>query len=573
MNQRKRILKGHSNFKYIVENGGYFVDKTLLIKDFYYDADHVLLMPRPRRFGKTLNLSMIEHFFDIQEKENNNLFSEFLIDKETDFCKQHQNQYPVINISLKKARGENWERCYAHIEDLITNLYRHHDYLLESNQLKSYEKKEVEKFILKKFNQTECESSLKKLSKYLHIHFGKKSIILVDEYDTPVIGGYKNGYYKSIIGFLKVFMGDTFKENDYLQKGLITGIMRIARESIFSEMNNVGVYTILDPFYTGKFGFTESETQEILSYFNLKDKLEEVKQWYDGYKFGTTTHVYNPWSIVNYIDRNKQGFKAYWINTGTDALIKERITEPDLNNTYNTLEKLIAGESVEKRLDENFVFPDFKTDRELLWTLLTFSGYLTIVEEVSRKQYLLRLPNYEIKTVFQDIVISWLRQNLKVRRESLIETTEHLLNNRLKDFERGFQKIIGDTFSFFDTAGEPEKVYQAYVLGLLAVIGDDYIIRSNRESGEGRYDIMIMPHNKSQKAIIMELKQIQRNKKESDGNFHKRINQTLKEAAQQIARNQYHKELLAHQIPKEQIVEVSVVFGGKVPYVLPLVLE
>ncbi len=573
MSSRKRILKGHSNFKYIVENGGYFVDKTLLIKDFYYDADHVLLMPRPRRFGKTLNLSMIEHFFDIQEKENNNLFSEFLINKETDFCQEHQNQYPVINISLKSARGENWDICFQHIQNVMFRAYGKHQYLLQSDKLESYEKDLFRNILLQKGTLVNYQWSLRNLSEYLYRYFGKKAIILVDEYDTPVIGGYKKGYYKDIIGFLQVFLGEAFKENDYLEKGLITGIMRIARESIFSEMNNVGVHSITSHSFADKFGFTEAETKKFLAYFDIKNKFEEVKHWYDGYKFGTTTHVYNPWSIVNYVYRHREGFKAYWINTGTDALIKERITEPDLNNTYNTLEKLIAGESVEKRLDENFVFPDFKTDRELLWTLLTFSGYLTIVTEVSRKQYLLRLPNYEIKTVFQDIVISWLRQNLKVRRESLIETTEHLLNNRLKAFERGFQKIIGDTFSYFDTAGEPEKVYQAYVLGLLAVIGDDYIIRSNRESGEGRYDIMIMPHNKSQKAIIMELKQIQRNKKESDKNFHKRINQTLKEAAEQIARNQYHKELLAHQIPKEQIVEVSVVFGGKVPYVLPLVLK
>ena len=452
----------------------------------------------------------------------------------------------------------------------MVKAYREHQYLLQSDKLQDYEKKLFKDILLQKGTLVNYQWSLHNLSEYLYAHFGKKSIILVDEYDTPVIGGYKKGYYKDIIGFLQVFLGEAFKENDYLQKGLITGIMRIARESIFSEMNNVGVYTILDPFYTGKFGFTESETQEFLTYFGLNDKFEEIKQWYDGYKFGTTTHVYNPWSIVNYIDRNKQGFKAYWINTGTDALIKERLTEPDLNNTYNTLQKLIAGESVEKRLDENFVFPDFQTDRELLWTLLTFSGYLTIVEEVSWKQYLLRLPNYEIKTVFKDIVINWLRQNMKVRWKSLIETTEHLLNNRLKEFEKGFQKIIGDTFSYFDTAGEAEKVYQAYVLGLLAVIGDDYIIRSNRESGEGRYDILIMPHNKSQKAIIMELKQVQRKKKEADKDFHKRINQTLKAAALQISQNQYHKELLAHHILRENIVEVPIVFGGKIPYVLEL---
>ena len=565
MTGRKRIQKGNSDFKYIIENNGYFVDKTLLIKEFYESDDHVLLMPRPRRFGKTLNLSMIEHFFDVNKKESAGLFSEFKISAEEGFCNAHQNKYPVINISLKSARGDNWESCLMHLKRLVSEAYEEHKYLLKSDKLEGYEKQNITEIILKKGGQADYAFSLFNLSKYLTAHFGAKAIVLVDEYDTPVIDGYKEKYYDKIIKFMQVFMGSAFKENPYLHKGLITGIMRIARESIFSEMNNIGVYTILDPYFADKFGFTEEETIGILNHFGLQGHFQEVQQWYNGYRFGDTGQIYNPWSIVNYISRKEQGFKAYWINTGTDSLIKERIMEPDINQTYDTLQQLIAGQTIEKAINETFVFSDFTADRELLWTLLTFSGYLTQAKEVSRKTYQLRVPNYEVKTVFQDIVMAWLHQDVKIQRELLISTAEHLINNRLPAFEKGFKKIMGDTFSYFDTGGDAEKAFQSYVLGLLAIIGDDYIIRSNRESGEGRYDIMLMPHDKSQYGVVIEIKQIKREEKETEQAFSKRINAALAEAARQIEQKKYYKELLAHKA--EKIIQLPIVFAGKEPFV------
>ena len=371
---RKKIRKGKSDFKYIITNNGYFVDKTLLISEFYENSDHVLIIPRPRRFGKTLNLSMIEHFFDIRKKESVNLFSGFKITKEKAFCEAHQNKYPVINLSLKSVRANNWEGCFAGIQTVISETYQQHKYLLKSEKLEDYEKQKIRQIILQKGSQNDYKFSLYQLSKYLSTHFENETIILLDEYDTPIISGYSKKYYDEVIVFMQVFLGAAFKGNAYLKKGLITGILRIARESLFSEMNNVGVFTITDPYFADKFGFTEPQVKAALTYFGLEEDFKNIKQWYDGYKFGDTEAMYNPWSIVNYIARHKQGFKPYWINTGTDSLIKERVLEPDYDQTYDTLQALIAGDTIEKTLYENFVFGDFDTHKRINLDFTYFFG-------------------------------------------------------------------------------------------------------------------------------------------------------------------------------------------------------
>lgn len=571
MSKKKRILKGDANFEYIVANNGYFVDKTLLIKEFLDNADKVLLMPRPRRFGKTSNLSMIEHFFDVRKQESAPLFDEFKINENKSFCEQHQNKYPVINISLKSVKGEDWAKCLELMIVEVAGLYEKHDYLLDSKKLKSYEKRRIERIILKQEATAEYTTSLFNLSKYLQAHFGEQVIILVDEYDTPIIDGFSKKYYQKIIDFMRVFLGKAYKENPHLKKGLVTGIMRIAKESLFSELNNLGIYTITSPFFSDKFGFTEPETKKLLTYFGLEAHFSQVKKWYDGYQFGNTSQIYNPWSIVTYIARYQEGFKTWWANTGTDTLIKERIVQPDPNKTYNTLQKLISGETINEKLYENFIFPDFDLDRELIWTLLTFSGYLTQIKETDRSVYLLKIPNYEVKTVFQDIIMGWLQRNFKVKRKLLVSTTEHLLNNQLKKFERGFKLIMNDTLSYWDITGEPERVYQAYVLGILAIVGDDYIIRSNREAGKGRYDVMILPHDKSRYGVVIEIKQIERNRNEKEDTFLGRINKSLLEAKNQIESKKYYKELQAHQVTK--IIKLPIVFAEKEPYIFPVKIK
>ncbi len=596
MKKRKVIKKGSSDFKTIIEDNGYFVDKTMLIKDFMDDSSYTLLMPRPKRFGKTLNLSMIDHFYDIQKKESEKLFSEFAISKEIDFCKKHQNKYPVINISLKSIKETDWNKCLYKFKSIVSNLYQKNYYLLQSDKLEIHEKHIFKNIILKKTDEIELKESLFKLSIYLKKHFKQKVIILVDEYDAPIISAFNNTnspiksadkenktYYQKVISFMQGFLGDVYKDNDdNLKKGLLTGVMRVGRESIFSEWNNFEVYGITSPYHADKFGFTKNETEELLSYFQLQNKIEDVAKWYDGYKFGDIKQIYNPWSIVTYVAKNKEGFKPHWVNTGSDTLIRDRILQPDIDKTYNNLQKLISGKNIIKDIEENFVFADFDTDRDLLWTLLTYSGYLTQVKQVDTETYELKIPNFEIKGIFKKMIIKWLSNKINFRKDLLISTSKSLINNNIRKFEIGFKQILDDTVSYFDfspvrdSKGKEIKIpkeqfFHIYTLGLLTILSDDYIISSNRESGEGRYDIVLIPRNIKNNGIIIEIKQTNnKGETETSEKFTKRINDKIDEALEQIERKQYYKTLLTHRIELDKIIRVPIVFVGKEPYITKL---
>ncbi len=585
----KKALKiGSSNFRRIINDNGYIVDKTMLIKEFYDNSNYVLLIPRPRRFGKTLNLSMIEHFFDIQKPESKELFSEFEISKHKDFCEKHQNKYPVINVSLKDVKEKNWENCHESFKTLISRLYKTHDYLLNSDKLSDNEKELINDIILEKAKDKFVKFGLELLSEYLYTHHQKEVIILVDEYDAPIINAFNNTnppikspnkenstYYEQVIAFMQTFLGKAYKGNPYLKKGLLTGIMRVGKESIFSEWNNFDVFGIVVPYFSDSFGFTKEETEKILTYFNLENKREEVKKWYNGYKFGKTENIYNPWSIVNYIAKHEAGFKPYWVNSGNYSLIKSRISELGVQENVQVL---VKGGIIEKELKENFVFQDFESNTELLWSLLTDNGYLTQVEESKYGNHKLKIPNSEVKIVFTDIILSWLNEEVKITRDLLISTSEHLINNRIKEFEKGFKLLVGDTFSYYDTAettdkyGEKiirtEQVYHVYTLGLLSILKDDYIIKSNKESGEGRYDIMLIPHDKTAKGIVIEIKSTGKRKpKEEDSQFIDRINQEIDNALKQIEINKYYSELIENNIKAENIIKIAIIFAGKEPYI------
>ena len=585
----KTIKKGSSDFKTIIEDNGYFVDKTMLIKDFFEDSSYTLLMPRPKRFGKTLNLSMIEHFFDIQKPDNAKLFTEFKIANEKVFCKEHQNKYPVINISLKSIKETSWNKCLDKFQSLISKLYKKHRYILKSDELEKDEKQIFQKIISKTANEAEYKESLENLSNYLQKHFKEKVIMLVDEYDAPIITAFNNTnspiksidkekktYYENVINFMQGFLGDAFKGNNSLKKGLITGVMQVGKESIFSEWNNFRVFSIISPYFDDKFGFTQSETEKILNYFNLQHRINDIQKWYDGYKFGNTAQIYNPWSIVNYISGEKEGFKPYWVNSGDYSLIKSRIIEIGVKDK---IQDLIEGKTIEKQLKDNFIFQDFETDNELIWTLLTDNGYLTQIEKSKYGNYKLKIPNNEVKIVFTDIIMSWLNKEVKITRDLLIETAENLINNRLSDFEIGFKQIIQDTLSYFDTAEKTDKktketiitqeqIYHVYTLGLLTILADDFIIKSNRESGEGRYDIMLIPHDKFKNGIVIEIKQIKKQRaSENENKFYKRINSARERALNQIEKNTYYKELIINKIKPENIIKLAIVFAGKKPYV------
>ncbi len=560
----KELDLGNSDFKKIIKNNNYFVDKSLLIKEVIKAQKQVILLPRPRRFGKTLNLSMLKYFFDINEPENVNLFTQLNIWKTEEEIVQKQGKYPIIYLSFKDAKQNTWDDTLQHIKIEIAKLFRTHNYLLKDNTLMDNEKLEFEKIANRTAHNVDFEVSIKQLSEYLHRYYQQEVVILIDEYDTPIQASHKK-FYESAISFMRNLLSGALKDNTFLYKGIITGILRVSKESIFTGLNNVTAHTIFDEEFSDKFGFTESETKQILKDFDVSTPYEEIKKWYDGYRFGSHSGIYNPWSILNYALGHKNGFKTFWANTSSNELLKEQLEDRNENEIREQLMQLINNETIEKEIDDNFVFPDLEKNKDLVWSLLTFSGYLTSINKVGRKSYELKIPNYEIKTVFQDIVIHWLNTNLKIKQKLLLDTTNWLINNEIKRFELGFKKIIGDTFSYFDTQGEPENVYQSYVLGLLAIIGDDYIIKSNRESGDGRYDVMLIPHDKNKFGVVIEIKQIAKQEAEKDIDFHKRIDEKIKEALQQIERNKYYKELIENKVSK--IIKLPIVFAGKEPYI------
>ncbi len=588
----KTLKIGSSDFKTIMTDNGYFVDKTMLIKEFYNNNNYVLLIPRPKRFGKTLNLSMIEHFFDIQKPESKELFADFKISQDKEFCDKHQNKYPVINISLKSIKEANWEKCLNKFKNVISELYENFDFILQSANVKHSEKQLFEKIVYKTANETEYQDALVRLSKYLGKHFGKKTIILVDEYDAPIISAFNSTnspikspdkenktYYENVISFMQSFLGEAFKGNKALHKGMLTGVMRVGKESIFSEWNNFDVFGITSNYFSDSFGFTKEETEKILTDFNLTEKIEEVKKWYNGYKFGKTDNIYNPWSIVNYVAKHEDGFKPYWVNSGDYSLIKSRIIELGVQEN---VEHLIKGKTIEKELHENFVFQDFETDNELLWSLLTDNGYLTQVEESDFDNHKLRIPNNEVKIVFKNIIKTWLINEVRLKKDLLINTTRHLINNRIPEFEQGFKLLVSDTFSYYDTAEKTDKhssikiirseqIYHVYTLGLLAILKDNYIIKSNKESGEGRYDIMLIPHDKTANGIVIEIKSIKKQKEiEKKENFINRVNKEINEALTQIEINKYYLELLENNVKPENIIKIAIIFVGKEPYITPI---
>lgn len=550
---------GASDYRKLIGDNGYFVDKTLFIKEVIDSAHEVMLIPRPRRFGKTLNLSMLRYYFDAAQPDTAKLFEPYLIWQAGEYYTSQQGKYPVIHLTLKAAKATEFEKSALFIKTILKEVYQQNRYLLEKNVLSPEEAETFRQVLDGKADMATYEFSLKKLSEYLHRHYGKKAIVLMDEYDAPIHAGYQHGYYEEAIALMKSLMGNTFKDNEFLQKGVITGILRISRESIFSDLNNLGVYSLLGHAFADKFGFTEEETAQLLEYFHLQEYFGQVKEWYDGYQVGEKAHIYNPWSIINFIERYTEGFKPYWVNTSSDELIKSRITAREAENIRADIEQLIKGEAITKHIEENIVFADFAEDKELLWSLLVFSGYLTPARWFKKKEYELKIPNYEIKTLFEDIVLEWLKKEVKVRDLTLKAMAQSLVNNRISEFEKHFRQLMGDTFSYFDIHTEPERVFQAYVLGLLGILGDDYVIRSNRESGSGRYDILLLPRDSSRYGVVMEIKQLKKEASEEE------IQQQLREALGQITDNRYYKELLDHKV--ENRIEMAIVFVGKEVYI------
>ena len=532
----KRLAIGIDDFRKIIKEDCYYVDKTKFIADVLQDASNVKLFTRPRRFGKTLNMSMLKYFFDVREsEENRKLFNGLDIEKSKYI--DEQGKYPIILISLKSIKYETWEESLEQLKSLISNLYKEFEYIRES-----LNESEIELFndIWFKKENGEYANSLKNLTSFLYKYYKKEVILLIDEYDIPLITAHKYGYYDEIINFYKIFLGEALKTNQYLKMGVLTGIIRVIKTGIFSDLNNLKVYSILEKKYSEFFGFTEEEVKKALQYFNIEEELTNVKYWYDGYKFGNL-ELYNPWSIINFLDGRE--LKNYWVGTSENFLIKN-ILENSTSRTNEILEKLFNEEEVEEAITGTSDLSILMDSKEV-WELLLFSGYLTVKEKIDEDIYSLKLPNMEVKKLFKKEFI-----NVHFGIGLFRKTMEALKSLKFNDFEKYFQEIMLKSTSNWDTS--KEAFYHGLSLGMLSYLDNDYYVTSNFEAGFGRYDVVLEPKNKNNRAFILEFKVT------DDEN---KLEKLSEEAIKQIEEKRYDINLKSRGI--KEITFVGIAFYGK----------
>ena len=549
----KKLSLGISDFKTLIEENKCFIDKSLFIKEIINDVYQTVLLPRPRRFGKTLNLSMLRYFFEKTDEDKTHLFDGLKIKNEAEF-KEHFSKYPVIFLTFKDVKEKNFERAFEKIKSLIVAEFRRHSYLLEANILKKEEQEYFHNILFQKTKISGYSNSLLNLSKWLCEYHKKKVVILIDEYDSPIHTAYYENYYEDIISFFRGFLSAGLKDNTYLKKGVLTGILRVAKESIFSGLNNLGVYTVLDKNYSNCFGFTEKETFKVLEDYDRKKFKKSVKEWYDGYIFGDTK-VYNPWSILNFTASYNKRFEPFWANTASNDIIQDLIKQSP-QSVKKDFVKLLKNEPILKQIDDAIVFKELTSNETNVYSFLTFCGYLKPFDCVQIEDeffYKLLIPNREVKLIFKNVIMNWFKGNFE--NEKLKNMLEALTSGDIELFEKYLSEFVLTTLSYFDTAGKNvEAVYQAFVLGLLVHLSPFYEIDSNKESGYGRYDISIIPKDKTKKAIIMELKTID--------DFEEETKETaLNSAITQIIEKKYDTEILKRGIT--DILQFGLVFDGK----------
>lgn len=548
---RKKLPIGISDYKLLVSEDYYYVDKTDFIRQVIEEGSLITLFPRPRRFGKTLNLSTLRYFF---EKTEGNvyrpLFKGKSIEQWKDFDK-YQGQYPVIFITLKDCKGETFEEVLLMLAGEIKSEYIRHDYLQEHIR----QEDNLDQFIRlqnRKATPDELAGSMRLLADLLTDYWGMPPLVLLDEYDSPIHVAFDKGYYDRMIGFMRNFMSLVFKDNTNIFRGVITGILRVSKESIFSGLNNISVFSLLDRPMCASFGFTQDETDSVLDDYALGDHKEEVKQWYNGYLFAGIT-IYNPWSVLNYIMYD--GVLApYWVNTGSDVLLRHLLADGP-SQIRDGVEALIQGDPVRSVINDKLAFPDLLDKATNIWSFLLFSGYLKASDPVmlSNKlyEYKLEVPNLEISTVFETIIQNWIDGG-PVKNDRLERMLQALRLGDIEYFEELLNDFLVNTLSYYDTSGrDPEKVYQAFLLGLLAGMSD-FEISSNREAGFGRYDILLHPKNGQGQAIIMELKRLR--PKET-------VEQALASALKQIEDKQYAATL--RDAGFTDILKMAITFDGK----------
>lgn len=555
----KVISIGKQNFAALRENDYFFVDKSRFIKDWWENGDEITLITRPRRFGKTLNMSMLECFFSRKYAGRSDLFKGLSIWKEERYRKL-QGTFPVIFLSFAAVKADNLEDAKTQIKQQITRVYEENRYLLEQELLSENEKRAYDR-VKPDMGDAEAAAALNNMTMYLARQDRKRVVILLDEYDTPMQEAYIHGYWASFLTFIRSLFNATFKTNPYLERAVMTGITRVSKESIFSDLNNLRVVTTTSDLYADCFGFTESEVFDSLDAFGMGEKKALVKQWYDGFTFGTRRDIYNPWSITNYLKEKK--LRPYWADTSSNGLAGRliRTASPEIKEC---MEDLLNGRTITVNFDEQMVFEQLDYNENAIWSLLLASGYLK-VEDVEyrgvtwKPWYRLRITNLETVSMFYDMFSGWFESS-EAGYGSFVRA---LLQGDLEAMNYYMNKVSLTTFSHFDVGGEkgespePERFYHGFVLGLMAERADDYEIRSNRESGFGRYDIMMLPRGgRNVPAIIIEFKVCSRAKKET-------LEDAVRAALQQIEEKNYDAELLALGIPKERIRHYGFAFSGK----------
>jgi uncharacterized protein YfbU (UPF0304 family) len=548
----RTVAIGIQDFGKIIEGNYFYVDKTHFIKEWWESGDEVTLITRPRRFGKTLNMSMVERFFSIDYANQWKIFENLSIGKEEKY-KELQGSYPVISLSFANIKGSNFSVTKDAICQLIVNLYSQYDFLRDSEVLTIKDKEYFERLSID-MREIDATMALHQLSNYLYRYYKKKVIILLDEYDTPMQEAYVNGYWDEIVGFTRSLFNSTFKTNPYLERAIMTGITRVSKESIFSDLNNLKVVTTTSNEYATSFGFTEKEVFLALDEYGMQEK-EKVKQWYDGFVFGEVRDIYNPWSIINLLDTNI--FSTYWANTSANGLVGKLIREGS-GEIKEQFEILLQGNTITSELDEQIVYSQLDDNEDAIWSLLIASGYLKVLQvDKEESIYQLGITNYEVEKMFKQMIKGWFKRD-RVNYNSFIKA---MLLDDLDAMNEYMNEVALNSFSYFDTGKqpsreEPERFYHGFVLGLMIDLADRYRITSNRESGFGRYDIVLEPLKAEYDAIIIEFK-VFKPKKE------KNLEETVQNALKQIEREQYATDLVMKGIKPEKIRKYGFAFKGK----------